>query len=120
MNAIALWLTTKSPHGTAGLANAKIRPCLHVLAGTAVAIRVVLQVPGEEPRRLVWTDRHPKSAGGLGVLRYKMSSELLDGETFLRLRDEAGAYLVTSHPRKIRLALGLPSDCVGVEEKSDW
>jgi len=82
-----------------------------------LAIRVTLIIPGEAPSRLVWTDRHPASVAGSGVLRFKNRAERLDAETFQQLRDERGAKLVTNHRGRITRALGVPIGEPGIEEE---
>ena len=67
-----------------------------------------LHVPGERPRALRWTDRHPQSSYGNGVLLYRKSDAILDGFTFRLLRDGSGAWLETTDPDRARRALGLP------------
>lgn len=84
----------------------------------ALAIKVLYLIPGSAPVRLVWTDKHPKSVAGCGVLRFKNRADLLDAETFRDARDRLGATIITSHPAKVRLALGVPTDEPGVEEQN--
>lgn len=83
-----------------------------------LAIRVTLIVPGSEPSRLVWTDKHPSSVAGCGVLRFKNRSQILDAETFQQLRDTKGARLVTNHRGRVTRALGVPLDEAGIDEDS--
>lgn len=55
---------------------------------------------------LQWTNRHPASHYGLGVLL--IGSAVLDGATFRYLRDTLGARIVTDDPDRCRGALALP------------
>lgn len=96
--------------------SARILPSHHGSRRVTLAIHVSLVTPGLDPVRLVWTDRHPDSVAGCGVLRYKNRKERLDAETFRKLRDEQGAKLMTNHPARIRRALGVPNDEPGIEE----
>lgn len=82
-----------------------------------LAIRVTLLIPGSEPSRLVWTDQHPASVAGCGVLRYKNRSQILDAETFQQLRDTKGARLVTNHRGRVTRALGVPLNEAGIDEE---
>jgi len=83
-----------------------------------LAIRVTLIVPGSEPSRLVWTDKHPASVAGCGVLRFKNRSQVLDAETFQQLRDTQGARLVTNHRGRVTRALGVPLTEAGIDEEA--
>lgn len=66
-----------------------------------------LHIPGERPRALRWTVQDSRSSYGNGVLVYRNSSDMLDGHTFRRLRDERGAWLETDRPDRARSALAL-------------
>lgn len=73
--------------------------------------------------RMRWTDQHPASSYGLGILLYARSSEILDGERFRALVDQ-GARLECSTPverRRVAGALawpvlGLPDDKLAIRE----
>ncbi len=65
--------------------------------------------------RLRWTDHHPASHYGLGVLLdYK--GEVFDGFMFRHLRDSIGAWLLTDDPGRVCGALGVPKNEKGVIE----
>lgn len=117
---VAGQLELRGADGGLWAVGAKMLTRVQACVSLPLAIKIVLQIPGQPPQRLVWTDKHPKSVAGCGVLRFKNKGDLLDGETFIRLRDDNGARLQTSHPQKVCLAMGLPVGCGGVEEKSDW
>jgi hypothetical protein len=66
--------------------------------------------------RLRWTDHHPASHYGLGVLLdYK--GECFDGFMFKHLRDMIGAWITTDDPPRIYGALGIPKNEPGVLSK---
>ncbi|MFA5350902.1 MAG: hypothetical protein WC357_06210 [Candidatus Omnitrophota bacterium] len=67
---------------------------------------------------LRWTDRHPQSSYGQGVLLYGKSSDIFDGQSFRAARDHFGAQLVYNdiELRKISSALGVPQDEPGIIE----
>lgn len=88
------------------------------LRAPALAIRVTLLIPGSEPSRLVWTDQHPASVAGCGVLRYKNRAQILDAETFQQLRDTKGARLLTNHRGRVTRALGVPLTEAGIDEEN--
>jgi len=69
-----------------------------------------LHIPGEPSRSLRWTVHDSRSSYGAGVLLYARSSDVLDGATFRRLRDERGAWLETDRPDRARSALALMQD----------
>jgi hypothetical protein len=99
--------------------DAKIGDRNPTLRHVNLAIRVLLVVPGVDPIRLVWTDRHPDSVAGCGVLRYKNRSGRLDISTFRRMRDEDGARLVTNHMGRVCRALGVSVGEPGIEEVAE-
>ena len=67
---------------------------------------------------LRWTDRHPQSHYGGGVLLYGKSSDIFDGQAFRAARDHFGAQFVYSgiDRRKICGALGVPVNEPGIVE----
>lgn len=67
-----------------------------------------LHVPGAPPRALRWTNQHP-NATHAGVLLFRHSGEILDGARFRELRD-AGAWIETDRPERVRRALHLAPD----------
>lgn len=103
-------------HGQAE--GARIAAPFHGSRRPTLAIHVTLVIPGLDPAKLVWTDRHPDSIAGCGVLRYKNRKERLDGATFRRLRDDQGAKLVTNNSGRVRRALDLSNDEPGIEEEA--
>lgn len=82
----------------------------------SVAVRIFLNVPGQAPTRLIWTDKHPDSVAGCGVLRFKNRSERLDVRSFRELRDLHGAVITTNHLGRVIRALGVASDEPGIVE----
>lgn len=60
------------------------------------------------PEKLRWTDQHPASHYGAGVLLRGKSGDLLDGAQFRALRDAFGAWIETDQPERVARALGLP------------
>lgn len=77
-----------------------------------------LLTPGEAPRALTWTNRHPNQASRAGVVLYRHSSVVLSGGEFRALR-EMGAVIETTHPARVRAALGLAEDEAGVEAMAE-
>lgn len=96
---------------------AKLQSILLDSRDSLLAIRVMLIIPGEKPARLVWTDRHPDSVAGAGVLRFKNRSERLDVVTFQNLRDVRGAKLVTNDRGRVCRALCVPINEPGIEDE---
>lgn len=68
-------------------------------------MRVVIYIPGEAPKSLRWTEQHPKSASGAGVLLYRHGAEILDGLHFMEAQ-ERGGWIETDRPDRVRRALG--------------
>lgn len=78
-------------------------------------MKTVLQVPGEAaPRALNWTNRHPNQASRAGVVLWRHSSVVLSGAEFRALRDGQGAWIESTHPGRVRAALGLAEGEPGV------
>lgn len=73
-----------------------------------------LHVPGASARALRWTNRHPQSHDGLGVLLFRHAAAILDGAQFRALRDTTGAWIETDQPTRVRRALGLTDDEDGI------
>jgi len=81
----------------------------------------LLKAAGVKPVASVslrWTDRHPQSSYGQGVLLYGKTSDIFDGASFRAARDHFGARLIYSgiERRKICGALGVPLDEPGIIE----
>lgn len=57
--------------------------------------------------RLRWTDHHPASHYGAGVL-LAGNNEVLDGMMFRYLRDSVGAWIDCDDPERVARALGVP------------
>jgi hypothetical protein len=84
--------------------------------------RLVGQDPGHSAG-LEWTDEHPASHYGLGVLLLRPApgsrlrdGQLLDGESFRSWRDSFG-HRIEATPegcRRVILALGVPADEPGI------
>jgi hypothetical protein len=74
--------------------------------------------------RLRWSDQHPASSHGLGVLLRGQSDQLLDGDQFKKLVEAFGAHIECStelEHKRVRNALawgalGLPEDTVRLRE----
>lgn len=64
----------------------------------------LLLASGDE-RALVWTNRNPKHPGKAGVMMLRHSADVLDGEMARRLI-AMGGRIETTHPDRVRLALG--------------
>jgi hypothetical protein len=64
---------------------------------------------------LVLDADHPASRFGRGKLLKSGSDEVLTGETFRLLRDSLGAYIITTHPRRVADALGIDRNEPGIE-----
>lgn len=67
--------------------------------------------------KLRWTDKHPLSSHGLGVL-LTPSNEVFDGLLFRHLRDAVGAWIEADEPRRVAGALGVPTDEQGIKERA--
>jgi hypothetical protein len=67
---------------------------------------------GEE-RALTWTNRHPNQASKAGLVLFRHSSEVLDGP-FARRIIAMGGRIETTHPERVRGALGFSGDEPGV------
>lgn len=72
-----------------------------------------LMQPGEPPRALNWTNRHPNQASRAGLMLYRHSSIVLSGPEFRAMRD-GGAWIESTHPERVRRALGLEEAESGV------
>ena len=77
-------------------------------------MRTLLLRPGEAPRALTWTNRHPNQASRAGVVLFRHSSEVLSGPEFRALRDGQGAWIESTHPARVRGALGMAEGEPGV------
>lgn len=64
---------------------------------------------------LRWTEHHPASHYGLGVL-LDAKGEVFDGHIFRFLRDTVGAWIKTDDPKRICGALGVPPNEPGIKE----
>lgn len=78
-----------------------------------MGVKTLLLRPGEAPRALTWTNRHPNQASRAGVVLFRHSSEVLSGPEFRALR-EAGAWIESTHPARVRGALGMADGEPGV------
>ena len=72
----------------------------------------VLLADGSE-RALNWTNRHPNQASKAGLVLFRHSSEVLDG-AFARRIIAMGGRIESTHPDRVRGALGFGVDEVGV------
>lgn len=73
-----------------------------------------LLIPGEAPRAMTWTNLHPNQASRAGVVMYRHSPVVLSGGEFRALRELRGAVIETTHPARVRAALGLGEGEQGV------
>lgn len=79
-----------------------------------------LHIPGEPSKALRWTVHDPRSSYGAGVLLYRNSNEILDGATFLALRERCQAWIETDRPDRVRRALALmPDEPIGKNDSTD-
>ena len=77
--------------------------------------RAPVRIPGVPPVSsrsayrfaLRWTDHHPSSHYGIGVL-LDIRGEQFDGHQFRHLRDSVGAWMESDDIDRVRGALGLP------------
>lgn len=58
---------------------------------------------------------HPASRYGQGKLIHSGTDTVLDGATFRTMRDMLGAYIITTHPRRAAIALGIDLNELGIE-----
>lgn len=82
------------------------RPPVQV-AGQIVQSETVYRWP------IRWTDHHPSSHHGLGVL-LDGKNEVLDGHMFTWLRRQVGARIQCDDPARVCGALGLPAGSEGI------
>ncbi len=68
-----------------------------------------------ERSRLTWSEWHPGSYNGIGVLTYDNGNSLY-GSDFRLLRDKLGARIVTSDPKRVRRALCLSEREPGIDK----
>lgn len=66
---------------------------------------------------LRWTNHHPASSYGLGVI-LSPNTKVVDAHAFRYWRDTIGAYIVTDDPERVRAALGLEPNEAGVIAKT--
>jgi hypothetical protein len=81
-------------------------------------LRTRLILPDGSARALNWTNRHPNQASRAGLVLFRHSGEVVDGAMARRLIAQ-GARIETTHPERIRRALGFGEDepgVVGIEE----
>ena len=64
---------------------------------------------------LRWTDHHPASHYGLGVL-LDAKGEVFDGHMFRHLRNAVEAWIKTDDPERICGALGVPAGEPGIRD----
>lgn len=86
-----------------------IRLCFPPESIAAIRALGLRQMPVE---RLRWTDQHPASSYGVGVLERGKSGQLLDGRQFASLHREFGAwieYSTQTERRRIEHALAWPA-----------
>lgn len=82
-------------------------------AGSAV-LKTRLILPDGSARALNWTNRHPNQATPAGLLLFRHSSETLAGAD-ARALIAAGARIETTHPERVRRALGFGPDEAGID-----
>ena len=73
-----------------------------------------LILPDGSERALNWTNRHPNQASRAGLVLFRHSGEVVDGAMARRLVTQ-GARIETTHPERIRAALGFEADEAGIE-----
>lgn len=65
-----------------------------------------LLLPGDAPRALTWTNRHPNQASRAGVVLFRHSDVVLDAPAFAAMV-AAGGWIETTHPGRVMGALGV-------------
>ena len=68
----------------------------------------LLLLDGED-RALVWTNRNPKHPGKAGVMMFRHSTDVVTGD-FARRVIAAGGRIESTHPERVRAALGFGAD----------
>jgi len=76
-------------------------------------LKTRLILPDGSERALNWTNRHPNQASRAGLVLFRHSSEVLDGTMARRLVAQ-GARIESTHPERVRAALGFGPDEPGV------
>lgn len=93
-----------------------IRIALHFPAGAIEGIHQ-LGLRQRNPERLRWTDEHPGSSYGAGVILRGKSGELLDGRSFAAMVRHFGAWIqVDSARTKSRVENALVTAATGVDD----
>jgi hypothetical protein len=82
-------------------------------------LKTRLVMPDGSARALNWTNRHPNQASRAGVVLFRHSGEVIDGAMARRLIAQ-GARIETTHPERIRAALGFGVDDLGVVAMTPW
>lgn len=70
-------------------------------------------LPDGSERALNWTNRHPNQASRAGLVLFRHSGEVVDGAMARRLLAQ-GARIETTHPARIRAALGFGEEEAGI------
>ncbi len=88
-----------------------------VLRGAGESVKTRLLLLDGEDRALVWTNRNPKHPGKAGVMMFRHSTEVVTGD-FARRVIAAGGRIESTHPERVRAALGCGADdrLVGLRE----
>lgn len=74
-----------------------------------------LVLPDGSSRALNWTNRHPNQATPAGLVLFRHTADVLDAESARRVIAEGGQ-VESTHPERIRKALGFMSDEPGIVE----
>ena len=83
------------------------RPTIQITGGPTLASQSLYRFP------LRWTDHHPASHYGIGVI-LSSNNEVIDGMMFRFLRDSIGAWIDSDDPDRCASALGVPRDEPGI------
>jgi hypothetical protein len=73
--------------------------------------------PNHPPQKLRWTDQHPASSYGLGVLLRGHGGEILDGATFKKLTEDGYKIICSTDMERRRVAGALAWGALGLDEK---
>lgn len=100
--------------GAAGGEDVSIR-AVPVLRNCGATLKTRLILPDGSSRALTWTNRHPNQASKAGLVLFRHSPETLSGAE-ARSLIARGGWIETTHPARIRRALGFADDEAGVVE----
>lgn len=76
---------------------------------SGVVLKTRLLLLDGEDRALVWTNRNPKHPGKAGVMMFRHSTEVVTGD-MARRWIASGGRIESTHPERVRAALGFGMD----------